>query len=201
MGYIAPSTSVSNAVYSDQISEDDKENIPSSSVQQSQQDLANPKKRAKTTAAANTKAARTASRKVVPSTVLSPKSHNSRTLPRSPFKPAGNAPEKPTIRPASPAKSIPIPGKRTASRTAKRGAAAGPGSENDAGRSSEASNTSAGTTIVHKPAPKGRTAAKKAPATTTKAATGTAAKRGAAAKKENIPPTTAAAGRSLRKRN
>ncbi len=184
--------------------------MPTSS-QATELDLANPKKRAKTaattTATANTKASRTVSRKAVPSTVLSPKSHNSRTLPRSPFKSTGFTSEKPSSRPSSPAKpatlAVPTAGKRTASRAqTKRGPAAAAGSEIDTGRSSEASNTSAGTTIVTKAPAKGRPAAgaKKAPAAPkTAIATG---KRIAAAKKENVPPvpTAAAGGRSLRKR-
>ncbi|KAK5174404.1 uncharacterized protein LTR77_001484 [Saxophila tyrrhenica] len=184
--------------------ENDKENVPASS-QATQADLANPKKRAKTTTtttAANTKASRTASRKVAPSSVLSPKSHNSRTLPRSPIKPA-NSFEKPSSPVKPTTTTAPAAGKRTASRAqAKRGAPAPPANEGDTSRSSEASNTSAGTTIVTKAPPaKGRAAAgaKKAPADP-KTTTATA-KRGAAAKKENVPPVpTAAAGRSLRKR-
>jgi len=166
---------------------------------ESAQDLANPKKRTKTATAANMKATRTASRKVVPSNVLSPKSHNSRTLPRSPFKPV--VPEKPAaMRPINPVKpsiqhlAPPKPTSRVPSRQGKRGA---PTPEADL-RSSEASNTSAGTTIVTKPA----AATKRAPAVAKKPAPAKAPAVGRkpAAKKENVPPVPAGGGRTLRKR-
>ncbi|KAK5127033.1 hypothetical protein LTR85_008392 [Meristemomyces frigidus] len=183
---------------SDQMTaDDDKENAPA----QPSQDLPNPKKRAKT-ATANTKATRTASRKVVPSSVLSPKSHNSRTLPRSPFKPS-TAQDKPALgRPTSPIKPsipqylAPPPANSTSrapSRQTKRAVAA----SDTEGRSSEASTTSAGTTIVTKPATKRAPAAKK-PAVPPK--TTTAGRKPAAVKKENVPPVPATGGRTLRKR-
>ena len=63
------------------MSSDDKENETAA--------LAMPKKRAKASgpSAPPTRATRTASRKVNPSQVLSPKSNNSRTLPQSPMRP------------------------------------------------------------------------------------------------------------------
>lgn len=99
-------------------------------------DLMMPKKRAKATitaaqgsVAANSRATRTASRKIVPSQVLSPKSNNSRTLPRSPFK---SPPKSYLARPTSPLKpSVPVipvvekPMARTG-RTASRQARGGP---------------------------------------------------------------------------
>ena len=213
--------------HSDQISRDnivgsdDKENA--APAPPTQQDLPNPKKRAKVaataptapvpTVAANTKTARTTSRatrqaQAPPpraSTVLSPKSHNSRTLPRSPIKaPIGiSSPYKYT----SPAKPPTLPianatGGRTASRaqvktTTKRQAAR---QQENVGRSSEASDTSAATatTIVTKAAPtKGRAAAAKKAVGAVVSKVGSI-KKGANAKKENVPP--AAATRSLRKR-
>ena len=82
-------------------------------------DLMMPKKRAKATitaaqgpVTANSRATRTASRKIVPSQVLSPKSNNSRTLPRSPFKSSGamSPPKSHLARPTSPLKpSAPVP--------------------------------------------------------------------------------------------
>ncbi|KAK5131853.1 hypothetical protein LTR08_000520 [Meristemomyces frigidus] len=188
-------------------------------------DLPNPKKRAKptTTATANTKATRTASRKVLaPPNILSPKSHNSRTLPRSPFKSLAPTQEPALGRPASPVKPslhhtqypapapAPAPPRlapRAPSRQhpAKRSAPVDENeNENEGGpRSSEASNTSAGTTIVTKPAAKraAPTAAKRAGVA--KAAAGAVRKPGAA-KKENVAPVAVApvvaGGRTLRKR-
>lgn len=173
--------------------DDDKENAPTHSSQH----LPNPKKRAKTTttATANTKATRTASRKVVMPSVLSPKSHNSRQLPRSPFKPniaQAGRPASP-VKPSLHAQYLAPPTQaaaRAPSRQAKRGAA-----DTD-GRSSGASTTSAGTTIVTKPV------AKRAPALKVPAKATTAGRKPAgAAKKENLPPVVpAAGGRTLRKR-
>ena len=166
-------------------------------------DLPNPKKRAKTaatkppTAAANTKASR--SKNPLASTVLSPKSHNSRTLPRSPFK---ASPEKPPAKPAAVG--------RVASRqpTTKKGPAPAPASSEVEGRSSGVSDSSAGTTIVIKPAAAGARSrgapARKAVTGSKTAAVGVAAKKttaAAAARKENLAPAPAAAavgGRSLR---
>ena len=104
-------------------------------------DLMMPKKRAKATitaaqgpVTANSRATRTASRKIVPSQVLSPKSNNSRTLPRSPFKSSGamSPPKSYLARPTSPLKpSVPVipvvekPVARTG-RTASRQARGGP---------------------------------------------------------------------------
>ncbi|KAK4540831.1 hypothetical protein LTR36_008908 [Oleoguttula mirabilis] len=182
--------------------DDDKENAPT----QPTHDLPNPKKRAKT-ATANTKATRTASRKIVPSTVLSPKSHNSRTLPRSPFKPTIIASDKPSLgRPPSPVKpSIPQylalpnpPASRAPSRQAKQiGVTA---SEAEEGRSSEASTTSASTTIVTKPATKRAPAGAVKKAAAAKTTTAGRKPAAAAVKKENLPPVPVAGGRTLRKR-
>ncbi|KAK0250144.1 hypothetical protein B0A54_11880 [Friedmanniomyces endolithicus] len=204
---------------------DDKENAPALTelepTQGQAQDLPNPKKRAKTatiTTVANTKATRTVSRKgpaPPTSTILSPKSHNSRTLPRSPFKPA-LSPKKTALieRLASPVKQSTLqlapPTKtvsRAPSRQAKRpGTALGMAQETEMateGRSSEASTASAGTTIVTtKTASKvGRLPAAKK---TTVAKTTTVGGRKAAAgvKKENVPPVPlpVGGGRMLRKR-
>ncbi|KAK0250012.1 hypothetical protein LTS09_014892 [Friedmanniomyces endolithicus] len=201
---------------------DDKENAPApTELEPTQpQDLPNPKKRVKTatTTVANTKATRTVSRKgpaPPTSTILSPKSHNSRTLPRSPFKPA-LSPEKIALidRLASPVKQLTqhlappakVPS-RAPSRQAKRLVTAlGTAQETEMateGRSSEASTTSAGTTIVTtKTASKvGRLPAAKK---TTVAKTTTLGGRKAAAvvKKENVPPVPlpVGGGRTLRKR-
>ncbi|TKA83551.1 hypothetical protein B0A55_00525 [Friedmanniomyces simplex] len=204
---------------SDQIStqnnnHDDKENAPAPAPIESTLDLPNPKKRVNTaTTTANTKATRTVSRKgPAPSTVLSPKSHNSRTLPRSPFKPA-LSPEKTAMleRLASPIKSsiqhLAPPAKggtQAPSRQTKRpGTAMEAETERDAteGRSSEASTTSAGTTIVTKPATKvGRPAGAKKATAATAAKTTAVGRKPAAAKKENVPPVPVGGGRTLRKR-
>ncbi|KAH9817774.1 Nbl1 / Borealin N terminal [Teratosphaeria destructans] len=175
--------------------QEDKENAPA-------EDLTNPKKRAKTVTVANTKAARTASKKLAPPAaappkVLSPKSHNSRTYPQSPFKNTSSTKLSmghPTSPVKPPSLAPPKQTTRPASRQTKRGAAA---SEKQ-GRSSEASDTSNGTTIVHK------IAGKKAPAAAKKVAmskTTAAGRKAATTKKENAPPPAAATGgRTLRKR-
>jgi len=79
-------------------------------------DIDMPKKRTKTaapgsSAATTGRGTRATSRKVDPSKVLSPKSHNSRQLPQSPFKAAPTSPGKsylarPAISPAKPGSSI-----------------------------------------------------------------------------------------------
>jgi hypothetical protein len=182
------------------------------------EDLPIPKKRAKTTtttATANSKAMRTLSR--AKGAVLSPKSHNSRTLPYSPLKPTNTSPAKTypvnqagpfaTSRPASPIKpllTVPTtttglskPLSRAPSRQTKRPAAtakqSAPESEME-GRDSEASTTSAGTTIVTKPAAKKAAAARKAPAVTVKRAVAKNEVTSAPA------PLLTAGGRTLRKR-
>ncbi|KAK5681262.1 hypothetical protein LTS10_007024 [Elasticomyces elasticus] len=207
-------------------SEDDKENAPQPASSQQDQHhhdpLPNPKKRAKPTPSssttANTKATRTASRKVVASHpvvvvpapphggVLSPKSHNSRTLPRSPFKHPGLSPEKQAmverLTGVSPVKQqlqqqymlAPKPATRAPSRQTKT-----PVEDIDEvgeGRSSEGST---GTTIITKPAVSkvGRLAAGK------KAVKAAVGRKPAVAKKENIAPVAAVpvgGGRTLRKR-
>ncbi|KAM3418652.1 hypothetical protein BST61_g4629 [Cercospora zeina] len=163
--------------------EDDKENVPSEPAL----DIPNPKKRAKTTATANSKATR--ARNAGPAGVLSPKSHNSRTLPHSPIKPV----EKPSMaRPMSSAQNTATRAARAPSRQSKP-----PGAASDTeGRASEASNTSAGTTIVTKPG--ARKAAVPKTAASTVRGTGTSRKP-PVAKVETAPP--AAATRTLRKRN
>lgn len=193
---------------SEHFADEDKENAP---TEPWAHDLPNPKKRTKTaTATANTKATRTASQKAPP-TVLSPRSANSRTLPRSPLKQA--SPEKPaftTARPASPVKPIVThtnansskPSSRAPSRQTKRPAPARGAALSSEGLESEISTTSTGTTgttVVTKQA-----AAKKAPATrkaaATKTTTAAAAKK--TTKKEAAAPAPAppAGGRTLRKR-
>ncbi|KAK4890238.1 hypothetical protein LTR27_010999 [Elasticomyces elasticus] len=210
-------------------SNDEKENAPQpASSQQDQphhEPLPNPKKRAKPTPSsttANTKATRTASRKVVASHpvvvvpapphggVLSPKSHNSRTLPRSPFKQPGLSPEKQAmverLTGVSPVKQqlqqqqqqqqqymlAPRPAARAPSRQTRT-----PVEDLDEldGRTSEGST---GTTIITKPAVSkvGRLAAGK------KAVKAAVGRKPAVAKKENIVPVAApvGGGRTLRKR-
>jgi hypothetical protein len=173
--------------------DEDKENEPS----QNPRELANPKKRTKiTAAAANSKAARTITRNPGPSGVLSPKSHNSRTLPHppAPFKSSTMSPEKlQATRPTSSAQMSAPKTTRAPSRQTKRTAA--PASPDD-GRVSEASATSAATTIMSN----ARAGTRKAPvvkkAATTK--TATAARKPAVPKQEPVATT---GGRTLRKRN
>ncbi|KAK5731846.1 hypothetical protein LTR17_011058 [Elasticomyces elasticus] len=205
--------------------DDDKENAPQpASSQQGQhhhEPLPNPKKRAKPTPSsttANTKATRTASRKVVASHpvvvvpapphggVLSPKSHNSRTLPRSPFKHPGLSPEKQAmverLTGVSPAKQqlqqqymlAPKPAARAPSRQTKT-----PVEDIDEVAEGRSSEGSTGTTIITKqPVSKvGRLAAGK------KAVKAAVGRKPAVAKKENIVPVAAVpvgGGRTLRKR-
>ncbi|OCK75940.1 hypothetical protein K432DRAFT_385812 [Lepidopterella palustris CBS 459.81] len=198
-------------------------------------DLAMPKKRVKANmvatqgpSTANNRATRTASRKIVPSQVLSPKSNNSRTLPRSPFKPSGvMSPTKSyLVRPTSPLKpSIlattvvekPVArAGRTASKQARGGptavttTAAGRGKgivaavltrAEGRGRASDGSSTSdssAGTTIITKKKAGTAPATKTAKATAGKGP----ASRGTAAKtaKETASTATATGGRVLRAR-
>jgi hypothetical protein len=142
-----------------------------------------PKKRSRVAAvpksAAATQAARTGSRKVNPSQVLSPKSNNSRTLPHSPLKPSMNSTKYYASRPASPVKphnaagasAMPPPEKPrtvkqkatptkaaapTAAQRNKRGAAPlanpRPVTNRIASDSSTTSAMSTGTTIVTKTA-------------------------------------------------
>lgn len=189
------SINTTDANSSDQIStaSDDKEN-------EDTQDLAPPKKRAKPMTSTAASATANTARPVARKAVLSPRSHNSRTLPRSPFKAAERSIAQVT-RPASPAKTQAA--KTTATRTATRPQQQQRNATNsdDGGRTSEASTTSASTTIVTKTtaASKGKTWAGKKAATAAnavKAAT-TGKRTAAATKKENVPP---AGGRSLRKR-
>ncbi|EGP91535.1 unnamed protein product [Zymoseptoria tritici ST99CH_1A5] len=173
--------------------DEDKENEPS----ENPRELANPKKRTKTTAAtANSKATRTISRKPGPSGVLSPKSHNSRTLPHppAPFKPSALSPEKtqPT-RPTSAAQHAVPKATRAPSRQTKRAVA--PQSP-DNGRVSEGSAASAATTIMSN----AKTGTTKKAAVPRKAAT---AKAATAGRKPAVPKQepVASTGRTLRKRN
>ncbi|CZT07195.1 uncharacterized protein RAG0_12724 [Rhynchosporium agropyri] len=211
-------------------------------------DIENPKKRIRATQQPPIPPARTTSRaplNVQPSTVLSPRSANSRTLPRSPIRDRQNSPTKSYLaRPISPMKPVaPTPSGGAAgiltnmvekAKSTRAGGAVrkvtGPTSQDrpavGAGRgkrmapppppaprvgrgrastisaSSESSNT---TTIVRKPVPAPAPAAKRAPVTkktvmSTLKGMGSQ-KRMAAASKPSAVPTTAAAGRVLRKRN
>ncbi|GAB7352761.1 hypothetical protein MBLNU459_g3110t1 [Dothideomycetes sp. NU459] len=203
----------------------DKENAqPATAI-----DLANPKKRSKPNPAPPTAPAAAPSSPPVrsarplagakkPNTILSPKSHNSRTLPRSPIKspPPTKVPSR-APPPAAAAKPT-----RTASRATKRPATAEP-AQSKRTRNSDSSDASAGTTIVRTAQPKAAAAASKkataaaakvdVPASAPAKKTGTlksafnsltGSKRGkaaaaAAAAKEAAPATTAG-GRVLRKR-
>ncbi|GAB1741932.1 hypothetical protein NU219Hw_g7335t1 [Hortaea werneckii] len=191
-------------------------------------DLPNPKKRAKTaaTTAANPKpASRTASRKVpAPPGILSPRSHNSRTLPKSPIKPAGEKESSKYLSPTKPTTTT--VGSGPGSRAPSRAQQQQPPSKRPVSRTSTATTRrsagSTGTTIVKSssgasqdqaPAPApvvkkgpGRPAtatAKQSAVSTaaakTAAAAGVGGKKGAAAKKENLAPS-AGTGRTLRKR-
>ncbi|OQO06364.1 hypothetical protein B0A48_08953 [Cryoendolithus antarcticus] len=194
---------------SDHFTLDDKENQPASSQQQQPLDsLPQPKKRAKPTqaATANTKATRAVSRKG-PS-VLSPRSHNSRNLPKSPFKPHASpekfyasAPMAATRSPVRPVLSTlhapAAPSSRAPSRQAKRVVTAV--EVESAGRESETSTSSAETTIVTKAAV-GRNAVwvKKVGV----AGAGAKSTVSAAAKRKDVAtaPAPVATGRTLRKR-
>jgi hypothetical protein len=170
---------------SDQISRaDDKENMPAPSAQ----DIPNPKKRTKTVVAANSKATR--ARNAGSAGVLSPKSHNSRTLPHSPIKPMEKTHPP---RPASSAQPNYSKTTRAHSRQAQR-----PGTavtDPDGGRASEGSNTSAGTTIITKPGTRKAATTKK----TVPAKPAATSRKPVSAKLEAAP--AAGATRTLRKRN
>lgn len=186
--------------------ERDKENADQEHEQEPE--LVMPKKRAKTTGnqkkgppAANSRA-RTVSRQDQPLQVLSPKSNNSRTYPRSPLKMAED--EKMAIKAVqhtSPLKSnILSPGEKPAS---KGKATAGTGRGKKATRASIASSngsatdTTTGTTIVKK-APAATGAKKTARNTATTKSAGAKATAAAKKGKENAPAATA--GRTLRTR-
>lgn len=173
-----------NSIRSDDISTGhDKENMPALDAQ----DLANPKKRTKLGGVvANSKATRTASRKAgpAPAGVLSPKSHNSRTYPQSPLKPSTLSSTLPAAPPTK--ASTRASSRQTNKRTATTAEADG--------RTSGASDSSAGTTIVTKPG------TRKAPVPKRTTKTATASRKPATAKQDAAPPT-AAVGRTLRKRN
>nr|OQO27241.1 hypothetical protein B0A51_05500 [Rachicladosporium sp. CCFEE 5018] len=195
---------------SDHFTLDDKENHPASS-QQPLDSLPQPKKRAKPTSAAtaNTKATRAVSRRG-PS-VLSPRSHDSRNLPKSPFKPYASPekfyPSAPMAAARSPVRPVPstvhattAPSSRAPSRQAKRVVTAV--EVDSAGRESETSTSSAETTIVTKSAV-GRKAvgAKKVGV----AGAGAKSMVSAAAKRKEVlaapaPAPAVGTGRTLRKR-
>ncbi|QIW97839.1 hypothetical protein AMS68_003357 [Peltaster fructicola] len=168
---------------------EDKENAPTAYP-----DLQPQKKRTKTAEPR----ARSAMEKSTTTTspmksVLSPRSHNSRTLPSkitSPEKPSRLAVPQQKSRPVSRVASR--QGTTAAKKTATRKASA---QEESEGRDSEGSTTSAKTTIVKRAEPTKRTVTKKAaPKATT---TSTTRKRAPAAKAE---PTVPTATRTLRKR-
>ncbi|KAI6820277.1 hypothetical protein KC340_g14193 [Hortaea werneckii] len=207
---------------------DDKEN-----AELPPNDLPNPKKRTKTaTTAANTKpASRTASRKVpAPPGILSPRSHNSRTLPKSPIKPTGEKEPSKFLSPTKATTTTVASG--LGSRAPSRAQQQQPNSKRPVSRTSIATTRrsagSTGTTIVkssstasQNQAPAPAPVVKKGPgrpatatakqsavstaAAKTAAAAGVGGKKGAAAKKENLAPGAATAGtggtgRTLRKR-
>ncbi|KAI7341665.1 hypothetical protein KC354_g16966 [Hortaea werneckii] len=207
---------------------DDKEN-----AELPPNDLPNPKKRTKTAATtANPKpASRTASRKVpAPPGILSPRSHNSRTLPKSPIKPTGEkesskflSPTKPTTtavgggpgpRAPSRAQQQQTNGKRPVSRTStttSRRSAGSTGTTIVKSSAASQNQAPAPAPVVKKGPGRPATATAKQSAVSTAAAKTAAAagvggkKGGAAAKKENLAPSTATAGaggtgRTLRKR-
>ncbi|KAK3675495.1 hypothetical protein LTR78_004578 [Recurvomyces mirabilis] len=187
---------------SDQIARnegDDKENAPTSELDH---ELPNPKKRAKTNTA-NTKATRTVSRKAVPANVLSPRSHNSRTLPKSPFKAVVTSPFKSHMSPVKPV-YLGVPPSAASSRAPSRQQTKRPAtvmSSDVEGRSSEASNTSAGTTIIHKAAAKGRAVVKKPVAVAKSAvASATGGKKGGRKAVAEVPVAATSSGRTLRRR-
>ena len=192
---------------SDQISttSEDQEN-------ESQDLLPNPKKRARpntSTTTANTKAIRAASSRK--EAMLSPKSHNSQPVPRSPLRFV----EKSSACPTSPTKPLRAPPAKSAPtrkpsrqqlQSKKNGSANVQEEAEGEGRSSDASTTSAGTTVVRKEGAGGKGkagAAKQTAAASTKSAVAAKKSTGAGSKKDNVPPVTATGaggGRSLRKR-
>lgn len=215
--------------YSDALHTSDKENeAPEVTT------LENPKKRTKTavpTVPANTAAkegAKAVTRKPVPGQVLSPKSHNSRTLPASPIKIASPA-KSYMPRPASPAKPLltgPAPSAkptRAPSKQVKRPAPVTnvssqsvqqePQRKPSACHSSDSDST-ATTTVMKKPATTAAKSTKAAPTTAAKKVGGlkgaiaslTGSKRGKKAAEAASTPapepakTTTVGGRTLRKR-
>lgn len=191
---------------------EDKENAPAP-TDDFTQDLANPKKRVKSTQppaettnmAANTKA----SRAKAAAKVLSPRSNNSRTLPRSPLKPGPMERAPPAsllpgrVSPMKPPQAR-APSRATSRQTTRAARAPPTGAKKVAeseseGRESEGSTTSTTTTIVKKPAAaaskKSTVARKPSPKATTQSA-----KPVAAPKKENVVPAPASGRRVLRKR-
>lgn len=188
-----------------------------STADKENEDVENPKKRTKQTV---NPVARTASRKVPASQVLSPRSANSRTIPRSPIRPTtamAGASKSFLARPTSPLKpGVPMPvggaaGILTgmvekaktrgaaATRKATDTSAAGRGRKAPAttGRISDSSEGSNGTVIRKPILPTKKEPAKKSVMGTLR---GMAAKKTAAG--PAVPPKSAApAGRVLRKRN
>ncbi|GAB7343631.1 hypothetical protein MBLNU457_1626t1 [Dothideomycetes sp. NU457] len=196
--------------------------------------LDNPKKRAKTavpTVAASTaakEAAKAVTRKPVPAQVLSPKSHNSRTLPTSPIKIASPA-KSYMPRPASPAKPLltgPAPtakSTRAPSKQVKRPAPVTNVSSQSvqqetqrkpSARHSSDSDSTATTTVMKKTTTTAAKSTKAAPAPAAKKVGGfkgaiaslTGSKRGkkaaeaAPAPVPELAKTTTVGGRTLRKR-
>lgn len=192
-------------------------------------DIENPKKRVKTTAPISAvpikPAARTTSRKPGPATVLSPKSHNSRTLPVSPFK--TTSPLKDSALPKPSARSTTAASKATRpqSRQIKRPVAQPAATVNLTAdnRPSSGSDVSSGTTIMVKRtapataatkkattaaagAPKSRTAGIKNALSSLTGSKRAATKKAAAAAPTastataNSASTTTVGGRTLRKR-
>ncbi|KAK7632548.1 Borealin N terminal-domain-containing protein [Phyllosticta paracitricarpa] len=199
-------------------------------------DLALPKKRTKTTPATNTSKtpatgptksrARVVSNQDAPTTVLSPKSNNSRSYPRSPIKAVDEKPLKPPPgsvgAAASPLKASLIrPDTRAGERPGSRGKAGttGTGRGKKAATKTAASSTrttrarvsdasssdsvatdaTTGTTIVRKPTASG-TGAKKASARTATTKSTTARAAAAAKKGKENAPGAGATGRVLRTR-
>ncbi|KAF2724433.1 hypothetical protein K431DRAFT_300761 [Polychaeton citri CBS 116435] len=215
---------------SDQISTDENQR-PDAELQQ---DLPNPKKRTKA-ATANSKATRTGSRQQQQAAqttgggVLSPRSANSRTLPRSPLK-SVDAPSQEKQATTSTTSRLAQPKSTTAARQptsrqnsrSQKATTATKGkkgvevekenqSSEDANsvRESEASNTSAGTTVIKRGAGAGTNKAAASTMATATATATAAAKRAATAMAKRAPavkaapaarPATAAGGRILRKR-
>ncbi|KAI7625000.1 hypothetical protein KC319_g1897 [Hortaea werneckii] len=200
---------------------DDKEN-----AELPPNDLPNPKKRAKTaatTTTANPKpASRTASRKVpAPPGILSPRSHNSRTLPKSPIKAAGEkepskflSPTKPTTAtvggggPGSRAPSraqqqqqpnIKRPVSRTSTTTSRRSAGSTGTTIVKSSSAASQNQAPAPAPVVKKGPGRPATATAKqsgisTAAAKTAAAAGVGGKKGGAAKKENLAPKAATTG-------
>ncbi|KAF1823415.1 uncharacterized protein K489DRAFT_409276 [Dissoconium aciculare CBS 342.82] len=166
---------------------DDKENN-----QPMEQEIANPKKRTKTAAAnsatANIKATRTVSRRGGPTAVLSPRSHNSRTMPRSPIKSDNPVNDSRTTTTTSrtvvSANKPTAAAARAASRQAATRTVSATATDHDS-RPSDASNNSVTTTIVKSSSTRAKNkasaATRTAVATTAKSSRAPAARKATAA--------------------